>query len=187
MSESAAPTTTDLLIGIARAHDRGMITLRGDLSDAQIVRSVETATAGAVPGELCVALNGDRGAVWMAPDELLVFVPKDDVASALAMLSTDLGDLHHLALDMSDARAIYTLTGPLVAEVLSKGAPIDLSERGFPVGAARRTHLGGLAVAIWRLSDEHWEIVCLSSFAHHLQAWLEQAAVPGSEIGLTRR
>ena len=130
-----------------------------------------------------LAVSGDGKAIWMSPDELLLMVPHGDAGAVASALSAALTGVHHMALDVSDAREVLRLSGPLVGEVLAKSVPCDCSEKGFPPGTARRTHLGGLAVGLWRLDGATWEVVCFRSYAHHLQAWLEQTAVPGSEVG----
>ncbi len=172
--------TMDLLIGIEDDSARGQITLKADLQDAAVQSAVQEVTGVAVPAALTHS-NGD--AVWMAPDELLLFVPEGTSAQVTDRLSQILSGVHHMALDVSDARKVLRLTGPLVGEVLAKGAPCDCSDRGFPPGTARRTHLGGLAVGIWRLDADTWEVMCFRSYAHHLTAWLEATAVQGSEVG----
>lgn len=176
MSEQVM-TTEDPLIGIEELPLRGQVTLKGDLSDAGLGAAVREVAGVDVPGAL--AQSGGK-AVWMAPDELLLMV--DDAAAAVAALEGALAGQHVMALDVSDTRAVIRLTGARVGEVLAKGAPCDCSDHGFPAGTARRTHLAGLAVGLWRLDAESWEIVCFRSYAHHLLAWLEQASVPGSEV-----
>ena len=180
MSETLAEAP---YIGIERTGPVGQVTLRGDLDDTALTAAVEQVIGLPVPGRLAVNQAGAYRAVWMAPDELLLMVPAEETQVILAALDEALSRQHHMALDVSDARAVFRLTGALVAEVLAKGAPCDLSEAGCPVGTARRTHLAGLAVGLWHLDAEEWEIVCFRSFAHHLQAWLEAAAAPGAEVG----
>jgi len=169
-------------IGIADAGPLGQITLRADLSDGAVAAALQ-GVLGAVPGVLQVAADGARRTVWMAPDELLVLAPPADRDGLIAALAEALASRHAMVLDVSDARAVVRLTGPGVGEVLAKGAPCDCSDPAFPPGTARRSHMGGLAVGIWRLEPEVWEVVCFRSFAHHLWAWLHKAAAPGSEIG----
>jgi sarcosine oxidase subunit gamma len=119
----------------------------------------------------------------MSPDELLLFTAYDQAEALAAELGAALAGAHHLAVDVSDARALLTLTGAGVAEVLAKGAPLDLTEAAFPVGAARRSHIGGVAVGFWRKAEHEWEIVCFSSFARHLFDWLVESSVEGGEVG----
>jgi len=162
----------------------GQVTLKGDLGDPDLGAAVEAVVGVGVPGTRQAAFADDtRGAVWMAPDELLLFTDYAAAGSVVAQLSEALAGRHHMALDVSDARVVIRLTGADVAETLAKGAPIDLSEAAFPPGSARRTHLSGVAVGIWRREAEVWEIVCLRSCARHLWDWLMASGVPGAAVG----
>lgn len=176
----------ELLIGIERIGTLGQITLRGDLGSDAIAAAVDEAVGLTMPRVLGLVHDGSARAIWMSPDELLLVTEPAEVSRALNRVSEQMAGTHHMALDVSEARAVLRLTGPLVGEVLAKGVPCDCSERGFAPGTARRTHLAGLAIALWRLDAETWEVACFSSYAHHLIAWLEQAAQPGSEVGYAR-
>ena len=175
--------STDLLIGIEDTGPRGQITVRGALDTDAMAAAVDEAVGLSLPATLGVTHDGGARAVWMSPDELLLMTEPAEVAGAITRIGEQLGAAHHMALDVSDVRTVLRLTGPRVGEVLAKGAPCDCSDHGFPVGTARRTHMAGLAVGIWRLDAETWEIVCFRSYAHHLRAWLEHAARSGSEVG----
>ncbi len=170
-------------IRIADRGPVGQVTLRGDLGSAKIRKAVKAGVGVNVPGPLRAAFDGDRGAVWMSPDELLLFVAYDQAGPLAASLGAALAGAHHLAVNVSDARAVIALTGSGVAEVLAKGAPVDLSPAAFPAGAARRSHIGGVAVGFWRKAEHEWEIVGFNSFARHLFDWLVDASVEGGEVG----
>ncbi|HET7408756.1 MAG TPA: sarcosine oxidase subunit gamma family protein, partial [Paracoccaceae bacterium] len=150
-ASALAGRRADGYIRIEDSGPRGQVTLRGDLGGAEISRFVKELAGVGVPGVWQVTREGDRAAVWMAPDELLLLIPYAEAGQAVARAGEMLEGRHQLALDVSDARVVLRLAGPLVGEVLAKGAPCDLSDRAFPPGSARRTHLGGLAVAFWRL------------------------------------
>jgi len=169
-----------------RIEDRGpvgQVTLRGDLGSEALRAAVKSGVGVDVPGPLRAAFDGDRGAVWMSPDELLLFVAYDQAGPLAASLGAALAGEHHLAVDVSDARAVIRLSGANVAEVLAKGAPVDLGPAAFTAGTARRTHIGGVAVGFWRRAEHEWEIVCFSSFARHLFDWLVESSLEGSEVG----
>lgn len=183
VSALSGASARDAIIGIEDTGPRGQILLKGDLGSAGLAAAVCEVAGVDVPGAWTVSTEGDRGAVWMAPDELMLLVPRANAAAAAERLGALLADQHHLALDVSDMRTVLRLTGPLVAEVLAKGVPCDLSDRAFPPGRARRTTTAGIAVALWRLGPEVWEIVAFRSHARHLFAFLEDSARPGSEVG----
>lgn len=161
----------------------GQVTLRGDLASAALKDAVRAGVGVEVPGVRQAAFAGGGGAVWMSPDELLLFTGYDEAGALVAALDRALAGAHHLAVSVSDARAVIALSGAGVAEVLAKGAPVDLSGAAFPVGAARRTHVAGIAVGFWRKADREWEIVCFRSHARHLFDWLVTVSKTGSEVG----
>jgi len=170
-------------IRIADRGPVGQVTLRGDLSSAALKKAVKAGVGVDVPGPLRAAFDGDRGAVWMSPDELLLFTTYDQAGALVAALGAALAGEHHMAVDVSDARAVIALAGADVAEVLAKGAPVDLSDAAFPAGTARRAHIGGVAVGFWRRAEHEWEVVCFHSFAQHLFDWLIEASREGGEVG----
>ncbi len=163
----------------------GQITLRVADVSAPVVGVLLGKLLGvSAPAPLTASFGeAGRAAVWMAPDELLLLLERGGVPGAIANLERALAGQHHLALDVSDARALLRLEGADARETLAKGVPVDLSDAAFPVGRARRTHLGGLAVGLWRRAPETWEIVGFRSYAHHLAAWLARSGQEGAEIG----
>ena len=183
VSALAGARTGGGLIGIEDTGLRGQLMLKGDLASREVADAVRETVGVEVPGTWRSAFEGERGAVWMAPDELLLLLPYAEAPAAAARLGEMLAGQHHLALDVSDMRAVVRLTGPLSGEVLAKGVPCDLSDRAFPPGSARRTTTAGIAVALWRREAETWEIAAFRSHARHLLAFIEDGARLGSEVG----
>ncbi|RMD92323.1 MAG: hypothetical protein D6811_07155, partial [Alphaproteobacteria bacterium] len=109
---------------VSELGPRGMITLRGDLS-ARKLQSAAMAVAGvkAFPDRLGAVVEGERGILWFSPDELLILCPLAEVGEALQKLARALKGTHHLAADVSDARAIFAVAGPGAREVLAKLTP----------------------------------------------------------------
>jgi sarcosine oxidase subunit gamma len=170
---------------IERIEGRGMVAIRAELSQPSTAAAVAEATGLAIPSTRRLVSDGARLLVWMSPDELLLLCPGDDVATLSAALEAAFGATHHLAADMSDARALFRLTGAGAGEALAKGAPVDLARGAFAVGMARRTHLGQVAAAFWKLSDapETYELICFRSVADYVGAWLETATAPEARVG----
>ena len=160
----------------------GMVTVRCDLGLPALGATLTDLVGAGLP-EVRTVSRGERGrVVWMSPDELLVLCEPARADEVVEKLEARLAGEHHMVVDVSHARVVFRLSGRRVPEVLAKGAPVDLRDAAFPVGAARRTHLGEIAVGFWRTSDESWEIVCFRSVAHHLADWLAAASVEGAEI-----
>jgi len=171
------------LINVADAGLMGMITLRGDLNSAAMAKAVKAATGTAMPAQRgCVA--GAKGATaWMSPDELLLMVPYETADAVVVKLTKALGGEHHMAVNVSDARAVFDLSGDAIRDVLAKGTPADMSVEALPITEVRRTRIGQLAVAFWFTDDTHARLVCFRSVAGYVMDWLETAAADGSAVG----
>lgn len=161
----------------------GMVTLRGDLASAPIRESVLAATGLALPDRRRITIGGDRAAAWMSPDELLLFTGPGNGDRLAAALGAALSGVHHLAADVSSARAVFRLEGEGGREVLAKGAPVDLRRAAFGPGDLRRTRLGQVAVAFWMVDAVTIDLVCFRSVADFTAGWLAKAAAPGSLPG----
>ncbi len=161
----------------------GMITLRGDLSAAAIRKAASGVAGVDMPGQREAAFKGDSGLCWMSPDELLLVCPYDKVAANLKKLQTALGGAHALAVDVSDARAVFRLAGPHAREVMAKLAPVDLAPGAFEPGMFRRTRLAQVPAAFRMVDGQTFEIVCFRSVAQYVFDLLKVAAQPGSEVG----
>ena len=173
--------------GIAKVAEcglQGMITLRGDLSDKVLAKAVKDATGQTVPGQRETAVNGETGVCWMSPDELLVLVPYAEVNEKLAAMTDALSGTHSLAVNVSDARAVFSISGSSAREVLGKVAPVDLSPAAFQPGQIRRSRLAQVAGAFWMDDAETFRVVCFRSAADYVFKLLKVAAQPGSEVGV---
>jgi len=167
-------------VEVADAGLCGMITLRGDLGDEKLAAAVKSAVGLALPKPRQIK-EGKRGAVaWMSPDELLLFVDYTAADAKVNDLEAALADTHHLALNVSDARAVFTLKGNGVREVIAKGAPVDMSSAGLPVGELRRTRLGQVAAAFWLSDAKTLTLVSFRSVGGFVYDWLCNAAETGT-------
>jgi sarcosine oxidase, subunit gamma len=156
----------------------GMISLRAK-DVAGLDRAVKAAVGTAVPSKGMVVTKGEKACGWMSPDEYLLILPYDAVASTLAGLAKSLAGAHQLAVDVSDARAVFRIEGDRADQVLAKLAPVDL-ERLEP-GMLRRTRVAQVAAAFWRDGDG-FTLVCFRSVAAYVMGILTHAAMTGSEI-----
>ncbi|MEE9453461.1 MAG: sarcosine oxidase subunit gamma family protein [Paracoccaceae bacterium] len=170
-------------IKITETGLRGMITLRGDLSGSALQKAVKSATGAALPEVRKITFGKAGNVAWMSPDELLLIVDYATVDTVVKSLGKALKGEHHMAVNVSDARAVFQLTGKGAREVLAKGAPVDLSPAAFGTGDLRRTRIGQLAAAFWMLKDGTIEVVCFRSVGEFLFDWLSNAAEQDSLPG----
>ena len=102
---------------------------------------------------------------------------------AITTMSKTLGGEHHLLANVSDARAVFRLTGAALREVLAKLARSICRPEAFPVGHFRRTRLAQVPAAFWLRDEETAELICFRSVATYVFQILKEAAKPGSEVG----
>ncbi|MEP3347638.1 MAG: sarcosine oxidase subunit gamma family protein [Litoreibacter sp.] len=157
---------------------RGMITLRGDLSSAKVAGAVKAAVGADVPApRMC---NGD--VAWMSPDELLIMLPYEEAVKVTSNIAQALAAEHALAVNVSDARAVFAIEGEGAREVLAKLSPVDLSQEVFTIGMFRRTRLAQAAVAFWARGETRFELICFRSEAQYVFDVLSMSASSGSEV-----
>jgi len=166
----------DGAVKVTEAGVTGMITLRGDLSGEAMAKAVTAAVGQDVPGPLAVNSGAKGTAAWMSPDELLLVVPYEKAEATVAKLAKALADEHHLAVNVSDARAVFTLSGDGLRDVLAKGSPADVSAPAFGPGVIRRSQLGLVAAAFWMTSETEATVVCFRSVGEYMFNWLCNAA-----------
>jgi sarcosine oxidase subunit gamma len=190
MSEASSALPGASFAGLVRIEEaglRGMVTLRADLKAAAVAKAVKAAIGVEMPGVRRAVVSGGKGALWMSPDELLLLLPHGEVSGAVAALSKALAKSHHLVAEVSDARAVFRLTGDpdALREVLAKLTPADLAPGVFEPGEVRRTRLGQVAAAFW-IEDGGITLVCFRSVARYVFDLLSNAAAPGAEVGYWR-
>lgn len=161
---------------------QGMITLRGDLGDKTLRSIVKEICGEDVPGPREAKVNGTRGVCWMSPDELLLLCPYEEVAQKLERIAAHMGAAHYLAVDVSDARAMFAVSGAHARDVLAKLAPVDLAKGQFEAPMFRRTRLAQVPAAFWMEGPERFHLICFRSQAGYVFDLLCTAAQAGSEV-----
>ncbi|RVV98765.1 sarcosine oxidase subunit gamma [Mesobaculum littorinae] len=193
--------------GFARVEQsapRAMVSLRGDLGSQAMAAAVSEVSGCAIPEPLRLtqaAQDDDRGGgqtsgqsgaqhggqygaacLWMSPDELLLLGPAGTGPELAARLTEALAGQHHLAVDVSEARALFRVSGPAAREVMMKITPADVARMG--PGDARRTRLAQIAGALWMEREAAIEVACFRSVGAYVAELLTTAARSGGEVGL---
>lgn len=163
--------------------DLDMITLRGDPADPAFGPALAASAGVAPPRAPGIAFGPEAAVAWMSPDEWMLFLPRGSAPRHLAALGSALAGVHHLAVDVSDARAVFRLQGPGLRDALAKGLPIDLDPAAFGPGSFRRTRLGQVAAAVWVRPDGAFELMCFRSVAGFVADWLANATDPLARVG----
>jgi len=187
MSEAVSALDGATFEGFCTVRDAGllgMVTLRGDLAGKSFGVAVKKTTGCAVPGQGAIVEAKGRRLAWMSPDELLLFCAYDEAKALCAALTEALAGQHALAVNVSDARAVFHAEGPQVREVMAKLTPANVAPGAFGPGQMRRTRLAQVAAAFHMPDDTSFEIVCFRSVGKYVFDLLAHAARPGSEVGL---
>lgn len=158
----------------------GMITIRGDLGSEAMAKAVKSAVGLALPKVREIKTGAKGSAAWMSPDELLVIVDYQQADALVAKLDAALKGQHALVINVSDARAIFTIAGEGCREVIAKGAPVDISVDGLKVGELRRSRLGQVAAAFWMADETTIRLVCFRSLAEYVFEFLSVSAKENS-------
>jgi len=187
MSEPVSALNHARFDGLALVEEcglQGMITLRGDLSASALKSGATKASGTRMPKQGMATVSGDSGLAWMSPDELLVLCPYEEVTDRLDALNTKLGEAFALAVNVSDARAIFRVSGAGTREVLAKLCPVDMSPDAFKPGMFRRTRMAQVSAAFWMDEDSSIRIICFRSVAEYVFGVLKAAAQPGSGVAV---
>jgi len=169
------------LVTIREMGLQGMVSLRGEL--AAIGPAVTQATGAAMPAARAITKGQGMQVAWMSPDELLILCDHAAAETLAADLSQALAGQHHLALDVSDARAMFSLTGepgPL-RDVLSKITPAEIA--ALAPGEMRRTRIQQVAGAIWFETGTEARVICFRSVARYMFDLLAISARAGGAVG----
>lgn len=162
---------------------QGMLTVRADLSDAKVKAAIKALTHVAIPKARRISIKDGAGVAWMSPDELLILLPYTKAEEACAALTKALSGTHSLVANVSDARAVFTLSGGAARDVLAKLAPVDFSAASFAKGEIRRSRLAQIPGAFWMSGSENpfdeITIVVFRSVAQYAFDLLSQASAGG--------
>ncbi len=172
--------------GFAKVEEtglRGMITVRGDLASKEMAAAVKTATGAAVPA-LRKVTSGDKASVaWMSPDELLVVVDYDQAEATVSQMNEALKGSHALVANVSDARAVFRVSGDGSRDVLAKLAPVDFAQEAFGADDIRRSRIAQVPAAVWGNDDGSFEVICFRSVAQYVFDVLKVSVQSGGEVG----
>lgn len=187
MSEAVSALGTASFTGIARVEElglQGMITLRGDIGAAALKKAAGTASGGsAMPAALRINGGLGGGIGWMAPDEALILCPHAEAETRAAAMSKSLAKSFAMAVNVSDARAVFRVSGSSARDVLAKLCPLDLAPASFGPGDFRRTRMAQIPAALWMEEDGSIGVICFRSVAQYAFDLLSVAAQPGSSVG----
>ena len=154
------------------------INLRGNGNDEAFTGGVENAIGLDLPVEPGkVAARDDVRVLWLGPDEWLVV--GRDVGKALEKA---LAGQHVAVTDVSANRTCLELSGPLAADLLASGCPLDLAAVLPGPGTCAQTLFGRAQIILERPEKAVYRLYPRGSFAVYLARFL-LAGMPGGSAG----
>lgn len=153
------------------------INLRGDAGDPALLAGVKKALGLTLPTKANTSVSkGGIAALWLGPDEWLILAEEGDNARLVSTLKLMLSDLHVAIVDLSNNRAIRSLSGPKVWDVLSKVATLDFHPRSWKTGDCAQSLCGKAQVIYWyKQKGPDFYLFIRPSFAGYLTALLTDA------------
>lgn len=119
---------------------------------AAVSAALEEAIGAAFPAPNTTTEGDGARAIWVGPDQALVFGPQ-------------VSPPHAAVADQSDGWAVFVLEGAAARDVLARLTPIDLRDARFRQGHTARTLLGHMTASLTRLGADSYEIVVFRSMA----------------------
>ena len=115
------------LVELRELPPEAMVDLRLNPADAAALSAAERTLSLKLPLTPGTSVRAaDGAALWFGPDQWLLIAPSAGAASLVRALD----GAGASAVDVSDLRAVFELTGPHAADVLRKGCAIDLHQIG---------------------------------------------------------
>ena len=181
MQSALAEAQFDGAIMIREMGLQGMITLRVDLAKA--AKAVKKVTGLAMPAPRMITTGQGVQLAWMSPDEVMILCDHASADGLVADLGAALASQHHLVVNVSDARAMFALSGQAGAlrDVIAKITPADIT--GLGLGEMRRTRMQQVAGAIWFETETEARVICFRSVARYVFDLLAVSAQPGGAVG----
>lgn len=169
-----APGATLVSLG-ERCHT-GKLNLRAQADALAAMADVVSLALPTTPNT--VTSDGVRCILWLGPDEWLIATPPGEEVALAARLDEALAGRHAAITDVTDGRAVMTLSGERARAVLAKGCGLDLHPRAFRAGQCAQSTLARASVILHQTTDEPaYDIYVDRSVARYLWAWLEDASL----------
>ena len=103
-------------------------------------------------------------------------VPVEDLLALQTTLAHALGGMAHALIDVSDRQVGLRVGGPLAADVLNAGCPLDLDIEAFPIGMCTRTMIGRAGIILWRTGEAEFHVEVERSYVANVHTALTRAA-----------
>jgi len=136
---------------------------------AEAASKAEAAFGLSLPRQVCRAAQlHDRSALWLGPDEWLLFAPEELEDMLTDSFGDSLGDTGHALVSVGHRNVLSEVEGNRAERLLNSGCPLDLDETVFPIGMCTRTAYAKTQIILWRTDTKSFTLFVWRSFATYL-------------------
>jgi sarcosine oxidase subunit gamma len=131
----------------------------------------------AFPENACRAMShGSRAALWLGPDEFLLWDAEASGADAAPQFLKLQQDHACSLVDVSHRQMGWEISGRFAETILSGACPLDLGIEHFPVGMCTRTVLAKAEIVLWRREAETFHLEVWRSYVPYVTTLLAEIA-----------
>ena len=121
--------------------------------------------------------NEKFNALWLSPDEWLLYFDEDDKNSVFIDLYNEISKLNYGAItDVSNQWVCFSLKGEKIYDLLSAGSPFNFNEFKEKRNKVAQTLLNHIDVTINQKQSNEVDLFVRRSFAEHLCSWMNDSA-----------
>ena len=167
-------TFNDLEISLA--EEKIKINIRGKSKD--FFTKVGKITSIILPTEANSSSSNEKfNALWLSPDEWLIYFDADDNSKIFTNLYNEISKLNYGAItDVSNQWVCFNLKGERIYDLLSAGSPFNFNDFKEKRNKVAQTLLNHIDVTINQKQSNEVDLFVRRSFAEHLCSWMNDSA-----------
>ena len=121
--------------------------------------------------------NEKFNALWLSPDEWLLYFDDDDKNEIFLDLYNEISKLNYGAItDVSNQWICFNLKGDKIYDLLSAGSPFNFKEFKIKKNKTTQTLLNHIDVTINQKESNEIDLFARRSFSEHLFSWMNDSA-----------
>ena len=121
--------------------------------------------------------NEKFNALWLSPDEWLIYFDDDDKNGIFLDLYNEISKLNYGAItDVSNQWVCFNLKGDKIYDLLSAGSPFNFNEFKINKNKVTQTLLNHTDVTINQKQSNEIDLFVRRSFSEHLCSWMNDSA-----------
>ena len=121
--------------------------------------------------------NEKFNALWLSPDEWLIYFDDDDKNGIFLDLYNEISKLNYGAItDVSNQWVCFNLKGDKIYDLLSAGSPFNFNEFKIKKNKTTQTLINHIDVTINQKLSNEIDLFVRRSFSEHLCSWMNDSA-----------